>query len=107
MYNKLEVTEAYTKALRTWAQWVDANIDSNRTRVFFRGFSASHFRYIINLILSPFHRNFHGGIPVMGLCLTVELQRWAVEFRWKLRRRDAADNKRDPAFAISMDDEDP
>ncbi|KAL6343941.1 hypothetical protein AAG906_027713 [Vitis piasezkii] len=44
VYNKLEVTEAYTKALRTWAQWVDANIDSNRTRVFFRGFSASHFR---------------------------------------------------------------
>ena len=43
----------------------------------------------------------------MGLCLTVELQRWAVEFRWELRRRDAADNKRDPACAISMDDEDP
>lgn len=55
MYNKLEVTEAYTKALRTWAQWVDANIDSNRTRVFFRGFSASHFRYINNLILSFSH----------------------------------------------------
>ncbi|KAH9683723.1 protein trichome birefringence-like 4 [Citrus sinensis] len=44
VYNKLEVKEAYTKALKTWAQWVDANIDSNRTRVFFRGYSASHFR---------------------------------------------------------------
>ncbi|XP_038706570.1 protein trichome birefringence-like 4 [Tripterygium wilfordii] len=44
VYNNLEVTEAYTKALRTWAQWVDANINSTRTRVFFRGYSASHFR---------------------------------------------------------------
>ncbi|KAF2289109.1 hypothetical protein GH714_028971 [Hevea brasiliensis] len=44
VYNRLQVTEAYTKALRTWAQWVDANIDSSRTRVFFRGYSASHFR---------------------------------------------------------------
>ncbi|GAV91411.1 PC-Esterase domain-containing protein/PMR5N domain-containing protein [Cephalotus follicularis] len=44
VYNRLEVAEAYTKALNTWAQWVDAHIDSNRTRVFFRGYSASHFR---------------------------------------------------------------
>ncbi|KAJ0035331.1 hypothetical protein Pint_24396 [Pistacia integerrima] len=43
VYNRLEVTEAYTKALKTWAQWVDANVDSNRTRVFFRGYSAPHF----------------------------------------------------------------
>ncbi|OAY56092.1 protein trichome birefringence-like 4 isoform X2 [Manihot esculenta] len=44
VYNRLQVTEAYTKALGTWAQWVDANIDGSRTRVFFRGYSASHFR---------------------------------------------------------------
>ncbi|KAK1591046.1 hypothetical protein Q3G72_001409 [Acer saccharum] len=44
IYNRLEVREAYTKALRTWAQWADENIDSNRTKVFFRGYSASHFR---------------------------------------------------------------
>ncbi|KAK2644909.1 hypothetical protein Ddye_020104 [Dipteronia dyeriana] len=44
VYNRLEVREAYTKALRTWAQWTDENIDSNRTKVFFRGYSASHFR---------------------------------------------------------------
>ncbi|XWS14159.1 hypothetical protein CRYUN_Cryun36dG0099800 [Craigia yunnanensis] len=44
VYNKMEVKEAFTKALRTWAQWIDANIDRNRTRVFFRGYSASHFR---------------------------------------------------------------
>ncbi|KAF8387793.1 hypothetical protein HHK36_026449 [Tetracentron sinense] len=44
VYGKLDVTKAYTKALHTWAQWIDANIDTNRTRVFFRGYSASHFR---------------------------------------------------------------
>ncbi|KAM7279376.1 hypothetical protein ACFE04_006510 [Oxalis oulophora] len=44
VYNRLDVTEAYTKALSTWAKWVDSNIHSNRTRVFFLGYSASHFR---------------------------------------------------------------
>ncbi|OMO58416.1 hypothetical protein COLO4_34662 [Corchorus olitorius] len=44
VYNRLEVKEAFTKAVTTWAQWVDSNIDRNRTRVFFRGYSASHFK---------------------------------------------------------------
>ncbi|KAL0457468.1 UNVERIFIED_CONTAM: protein trichome birefringence-like 4 [Sesamum latifolium] len=44
VYRKLEVADAYKKALRTWARWVDANINSSRTRVFFRGYSSSHFK---------------------------------------------------------------
>ncbi|XVE82235.1 hypothetical protein DITRI_Ditri15bG0131600 [Diplodiscus trichospermus] len=44
VYSKMEVKEAFTKALRTWAQWVDANIDRKSTRVFFAGYAASHFR---------------------------------------------------------------
>ncbi|KAL2459308.1 protein trichome birefringence-like [Forsythia ovata] len=44
VYDKLEVAEAYKRALRTWAQWVDGNINTSRTSVFFRGYSASHFR---------------------------------------------------------------
>ncbi|KAK6930242.1 PC-Esterase [Dillenia turbinata] len=44
VYDKLEVVQAYTKALRTWAQWVDTNVNPSRTRVFFRGYSASHFK---------------------------------------------------------------
>ncbi|KAL2470290.1 Protein trichome birefringence-like 4 [Abeliophyllum distichum] len=44
VYDKLEVAEAYKMALRTWAQWVDANINISRTSVFFRGYSASHFK---------------------------------------------------------------
>eukprot|EP01018_Ginkgo_biloba_P002414 Gb_32203 [translate_table: standard] len=40
---ELNLTEAYRKALRTWAKWVDRNINSKKIQVFFRGYSASHF----------------------------------------------------------------
>ncbi|KAG8480770.1 hypothetical protein CXB51_025448 [Gossypium anomalum] len=44
IYNRLHVKVAFRKALTTWAKWIDTNIDSTKTLVFFRGFSASHFR---------------------------------------------------------------
>ncbi|XP_047314101.1 protein trichome birefringence-like 4 [Impatiens glandulifera] len=44
VYIRLEVEEAYTRALKTWAKWVDSKVNSTKTRVFFRGYSASHFR---------------------------------------------------------------
>ncbi|OMO75677.1 hypothetical protein CCACVL1_16100 [Corchorus capsularis] len=44
IYDRLNVKEAFRKALITWARWIDTNIDPVRTLVFFRGFSASHFR---------------------------------------------------------------
>lgn len=44
MYSKLEVADAYTRALRTWSQWVDSNINPSKTSVFFVGYSASHFK---------------------------------------------------------------
>jgi len=37
--------EAFNRALRTWARWVDRNIDPSRTRVFFRSVSPEHKRY--------------------------------------------------------------
>lgn len=43
MHNQLSALEAYRKALDTWANWVDGNIDGNRTQIFFRGYSTSHF----------------------------------------------------------------
>uniref|UniRef100_A0A803PGG1 Trichome birefringence-like N-terminal domain-containing protein n=1 Tax=Cannabis sativa TaxID=3483 RepID=A0A803PGG1_CANSA len=44
VHPRLKVLEAYTRALRTWGKWVDKNVDSNRTQVFFRGYSVTHFR---------------------------------------------------------------
>ncbi|KAK9671625.1 hypothetical protein RND81_12G043300 [Saponaria officinalis] len=43
VYKQLDVTEAFRRAITTWARWVDANIDPQRTHVLFRGYSASHF----------------------------------------------------------------
>ncbi|KAI5436863.1 hypothetical protein KIW84_023111 [Lathyrus oleraceus] len=45
VYPRLEVLDAYKRALTTWARWIDNNIDPNRTHVFFRGYSVTHFRY--------------------------------------------------------------
>ncbi|OWM76081.1 hypothetical protein CDL15_Pgr009727 [Punica granatum] len=44
VHPRLKVLEAYKRALNTWAKWVDNNINSNRTKVFFRGYSVTHFR---------------------------------------------------------------
>ncbi|KDP26622.1 hypothetical protein JCGZ_17780 [Jatropha curcas] len=44
VHPRLKVLEAYRRALLTWARWVDNNIDRNRTQVFFRGYSVTHFR---------------------------------------------------------------
>ncbi|XP_004502134.1 protein trichome birefringence-like 4 [Cicer arietinum] len=44
VYEKLQVSEALRKALKTWAKWVDSKVDSRKTRVFFTGFSASHYK---------------------------------------------------------------
>ncbi|XP_077230417.1 protein trichome birefringence-like 1 isoform X2 [Tasmannia lanceolata] len=43
VYGELKVIEAFRRALTTWARWVDANVNPNKTHVFFRGYSASHF----------------------------------------------------------------
>lgn len=32
----------YEEALKTWAQWIDENVDPNKTKVFFQGISPDH-----------------------------------------------------------------
>ncbi|XP_074334776.1 protein trichome birefringence-like isoform X2 [Apium graveolens] len=44
VHTNLKVYDAYRKALKTWARWVDKNIDRKKTQVIFRGYSATHFR---------------------------------------------------------------
>ncbi|CAH1432321.1 unnamed protein product [Lactuca virosa] len=43
VYKELNVLEAFRKAMTTWGNWVDANMNPKKTSVFFRGYSASHF----------------------------------------------------------------
>ncbi|XP_043692618.1 protein trichome birefringence-like [Telopea speciosissima] len=43
IYDELNVVEAFRRAVTTWARWVDANVNSKKTLVLFRGYSASHF----------------------------------------------------------------
>lgn len=45
VYHELAVLEAFRKALTTWGRWVEKNVNPEKSLVFFRGFSATHFRY--------------------------------------------------------------
>ncbi|PKI51458.1 hypothetical protein CRG98_028169 [Punica granatum] len=43
-YEPLDLPVAYRLGLKTWANWVDSNINPNRTRVFFTTMSPTHMR---------------------------------------------------------------
>ncbi|KAK6118271.1 hypothetical protein DH2020_048057 [Rehmannia glutinosa] len=43
-YQELDTTVSYTLGLKTWANWVDSNVNPNKTRVFFTTMSPSHQR---------------------------------------------------------------
>lgn len=41
--NDVDGMEALERGLRTWASWVDHNVDSSRTKVFFQAISPTHY----------------------------------------------------------------
>ncbi|KAK4846140.1 hypothetical protein QYF36_013528 [Acer negundo] len=43
MYKDMNRLIAFYKGLTTWARWVNRNIDSRKTRVFFQGISPTHY----------------------------------------------------------------
>ncbi|XP_059290584.1 xylan O-acetyltransferase 1-like [Lycium ferocissimum] len=43
-YNEIDRPTAYRRVLTTWSQWVDKNIDPNRTQVFFMSMSPLHIK---------------------------------------------------------------
>ncbi|GFP79990.1 protein trichome birefringence [Phtheirospermum japonicum] len=43
VHEKLDVIEAFDRAMSTWARWVEANVNPSKTHVFFRGYTFSHF----------------------------------------------------------------
>ncbi|KAL9442299.1 hypothetical protein AB3S75_020741 [Citrus x aurantiifolia] len=44
LYPKFNAVEAYRRALKTWAKWIDDNIKPSKQLVFYRGYSSAHFR---------------------------------------------------------------
>ncbi|XVF69875.1 hypothetical protein PTKIN_Ptkin11bG0115900 [Pterospermum kingtungense] len=44
LYPKFDSIEAYRRALKTWAKWIDKNIEPGKKLVFYRGYSSAHFR---------------------------------------------------------------
>lgn len=44
VYPKFDAVEAYRKALKTWGEWVDKNLNPARQLVFYRAYSSPHFR---------------------------------------------------------------
>lgn len=43
----MSIPTAFRTALETWSSWIDTKINPNRTRVFFRTFEPSHWRYLL------------------------------------------------------------
>lgn len=43
-YQDMDRLVALEKGLRTWANWVDKNIDRSKTRVFFQSTSPTHYK---------------------------------------------------------------
>ncbi|XP_009785177.1 xylan O-acetyltransferase 1-like [Nicotiana sylvestris] len=43
-YDEIERPVAYRRVLTTWSQWIDNNVDTNRTRVFFMSMSPLHIK---------------------------------------------------------------
>jgi hypothetical protein len=57
LYPKFDAVEAYRRALKTWAKWIDQNVDPKKQLVFYRGYSSAHFRYIFASVF--FQLSFH------------------------------------------------
>ncbi|GMI84419.1 TRICHOME BIREFRINGENCE-LIKE 5 [Hibiscus trionum] len=43
LYPKFDAVEAYRRALKTWAKWIDENFNPEKKLVFYRGYSSAHF----------------------------------------------------------------
>ncbi|XP_058219611.1 protein trichome birefringence-like 42 isoform X2 [Rhododendron vialii] len=42
LIQEMDIESAFEMAMKTWAQWIDQNVESNKTNVFFRSISPEH-----------------------------------------------------------------
>ena len=42
LYTDMKLEIAFKLAMRTWARWIEKNVDTSKTTVFFRGMSPTH-----------------------------------------------------------------
>lgn len=42
LIQEMDIESAFEMAMKTWAQWIDQNVESNKTTVFFRSISPEH-----------------------------------------------------------------
>jgi len=69
----MTIPTAFRIALETWSSWVDREINKNRTRIFFRTFEPSHWRYFYftaNMILYLSMFIFEISLAGHALCIT-------------------------------------
>ena len=104
VYSELDVHDAYRRALNTWAKWVDSNVNPKETTVFFRGYSASHFRYTV-LFLNPCSFSMMCYMSSCSLITTSVMQRGSMEFRRQLWQGNWANNEWEVPHTIPNKDE--
>ncbi|KAE8684222.1 Protein trichome birefringence-like 41 [Hibiscus syriacus] len=54
---------AFEAALRTWAAWVNANINPSKSRVFFQGISPSHYKSCLGQTQPLLSSTYPDGVP--------------------------------------------
>ena len=45
LYKNMDRIVAFERGLKTWGEWLDANVDPTKTMVFFQGISPNHYKY--------------------------------------------------------------
>lgn len=46
MKMKMKIDHAYRRAMKTVVKWIQEEVDSSKTQVFFRTFAPVHFRFV-------------------------------------------------------------
>lgn len=74
LYQDMDRVVALERGVKTWARWVDSNVDTSRTRVFFQSISPTHYEYVftfLSKIIVPVCYSLAHKIAVMVKSLSI------------------------------------